>query len=185
MMEKEEGLPGTLTKPEHIWPIGVVLERRQITNPWQDHSWRAVAVIPGAQRIGERRVLRQGEGWAQYHAGTLDLELHRKETEGYRLNLSSPRPMVFVVLRPDEDAVENNLLPFRVTVCPYESQDYEDSGHEVVEGVPMPDEVQAWVWDFVDKYHVDVPFKKRKRKPYAPRKEDLGRRGNGGSDGRR
>jgi len=28
-------------------PLGIVLERRKIDNPWVDHTWRPVAVIPG------------------------------------------------------------------------------------------------------------------------------------------
>ena len=38
------------------------------------------------------------------------------------------------------------------------------------EGVTMPDQVVAWVQDFVDRRHVDVPFKKRKNRPHDPRK---------------
>ena len=34
----------------------------------------------------------------------------------------------------------------------------------------MPPEMVAWVKEFIAKYHVEVAFKKRKRKPYDPRK---------------
>ncbi len=172
-------------KPVECMSAGVVLERRKIDNPWQEYAWRAVAVIPGAPPVTEWQVLRQGDGWVHYHAGTLDIELHRKETEGYRVNLAHTSPRVFVLLRPDEDdETGHEVVPFHVTVCPFEAQDYDDTEDDVVEGVPMPDEVIAWVQDFVDEHHVDVPFKKRKREPYDPRRGGFARSpGRGGRHG--
>ena len=163
--------------------LGVVIERREIDNPWQEHVWAPVSVIPGAPEIEEWRVLRQGEGWIQYHAGTLEIELHRKETDGYRQNLSQHPPMVYVVLRQGEEEGDHDVEPFLVTACPNEALDYLDSGEEIVEGVPMPDDIVAWVRDFVDEHHVEVPLKKRKRKPYDPRKGGFVRRGDGGEGG--
>ncbi|MEE8123491.1 MAG: DUF3305 domain-containing protein [Alphaproteobacteria bacterium] len=75
-------------------PVGVVLERRDLDNPWQSYTWHAVAVIPGAPEVDEWRVLAKAPGWVRYHAGTLTLEIHRKETEGYRLNLVTTQPKV-------------------------------------------------------------------------------------------
>ena len=40
----------------------------------------------------------------------------------------------------------------------------------------MPVDIIAWVEDFVSRHHVDVPFKKRKRKAYDPAKGAFGRR---------
>lgn len=172
-------------------PLGVVLERREIDNPWMDYAWKPVAVIPGAKGLdpcGEWMVLTEGEDWVHYHAGTLHLELFRKETEGYKVNLSQEPPRVFVVLRSGEDMdCEHDLVPFLVTVCPYEAQDYLDSGDETVEPVVMPDGVIAFVQAYIDQHHVDEPFKKRKRKRADSGDDSFGsrplatppRRGNG------
>ena len=63
-----------------------------------------------------------------------------------------------------------------VTICPYEAESYTECDEEIVEGVPMPDQIGAWVQQFVDSYHVDEPFKKRKnKKAYDPRKGDFSR----------
>lgn len=145
-------------------PLGVVVERRQIDNPWQDHEWRPVAVIPGAGPVDGWRQLNSGAGWTQYHAATLPLELHRKETEAYRTALAENPPVLYVVLRPGEEADEPEVVPFLVTASPYEAQDYLDSGDDIVEPVLMPDAVVAWVQVFVDKHHVDEPFHKRRRR---------------------
>lgn len=150
-------------------PLGVVLERRPIDHPWADWSWRAVAVIPGAGPVETPRELINDASHARFHVATLALGLHRKETEGYRVNLSQPRPTIFVGLRPgsgDDEAPE----PFVVTVCPYEAEDYEIGGEERVDAVPMPPEVAALVGHFVDRHHVEEPFVKRKRQPHNPRK---------------
>ncbi len=152
-------------------PLGVVLERRDIDNPWQSVSWRAVAVIPGAPEIDQPRRLRGGPGWEQYHAATVTVELHRSETEGYKHNVSNEEvPKVYVVLRFDEEDEDGAPRPALATVCPYEASAYLDTTAtgEMVEPVPMPDGVRAWVQEFVAKHHVDAPFvKKRKKKWFA------------------
>ena len=150
-------------KKQETIEIGVVVERREIDNPWQDHTWSAVAVIPGAEPVDEWRLLARDEGWAQYHAATLPLELHRSETEAYRTNLADNPPRVYVLLREDEEDNDHEVFPFLVTVSAYEAQDYLDSD-DIVDGVTMPDAVIAWVQAFIDAHHVDKPFYKRKRK---------------------
>jgi hypothetical protein len=154
-------------------PLGIILERREIDNPWQDHSWRAVAVMPGAAEVEDWHLLASEEGWAQYHAATLTLELHRSETESYRTNLADNPPRIFVVLREDEEAEVFEYVPFLVTASTYEAQDYLDSSEEIVDGVTMPDAVIAWVQAFIDEHHVDVPFVKRKRKPHGTGQEEF------------
>lgn len=161
-------------------PLGVVLERRRSAHPWQDHVWRPAEVVPGAPPCdpkGDWTVLREGEGWAHFHAGTLPLELFRKDTEAYKVNLSQSPPRVFVVLRgDDDDETAHEYLPFLVTASPYEAQDYLDSGEEIVEAVTMPADVIAFVQAFIDRHHVDEPFHKRKRKRYDTEQEVFSRR---------
>ena len=133
-------------------------------------------MIPGAPALdpaGDWRLLQEGEGWARYHAGTLPLELFHRETEGYKVNLSQEPPRLFVVMRTGADSdSQHELVPFLVTACPYEAQDYLDSGEEVVEGVAMPPDLVAFVQAYIDRHHVDEPFYKRKRKRYET--EDVG-----------
>ena len=166
-------------------PLGVVVERRDVDNPWQDHEFVPVDVIPGAGAAEDGwRELARGDGWIRYHAGTLPLELHRKETEAYKVNLSNDPPMVYVMLSVSDDPDDDREVELAlVTASPYDAQDYLDSGEDILEGVPMPDGVIAWVQSFVDRHHVDEPFYKRKRKRYDPNGAGPGRppqRGNGG-----
>jgi hypothetical protein len=151
--------------------LGVVLERRPSDHPWQDHNWHLVGVIPQAPdadpKAPWRELLRDGDV-VRFHAGTLTLSLFRKETEGYRLNLSQHPPRIFVIVRRDEDPDSpHELRPFHVTACPYEAQIYLDNGEDIVEAVVMPEVVLGWVKDYVERNHVEQPFKKRKRRPHV------------------
>ena len=161
-------------------PLGIVLERRTIANPWQDHTWKPVTVFPGAPALDPRAVwpmLAEGDGWAHFHAGTLALELFRKETEGYKVNLSQQPPRLFVGLRSGEDTdCDHDMVPFLVTACPYEAQDYLDSGDELIEAVAMPEGVAAFVQAYIDAHHVDEPFIKRKRTRHQDGDDGFGRR---------
>lgn len=167
-------------------PLGIVIERRRVDHPWQAFDWRAVAVIPGAPKIDEWRIIAEGEGFTRYHAGTLALEVHRRDTEGYRYNLVNDPPMVYVLLREDDES-EAGIEPFLVTVCPFEAQAYLDGDESLMEPVPMPHELAAWLAAYVEEHHVDEPRYRRKNKRLDPAAVGFGPgrpRGNGSGSGR-
>ncbi len=151
---------------EYSVPLGVVIERRDIDNPWRDHAYKPIAVIPHAPETERWKKLHSGDGWVHFLAATLPLELHKGETEGYRYNLSQPVSSIYVIVRPGEEAEENEVEPFMVTACPYEAMGYGESGDEIVEAVIMPDDILVWVQQFIEQFHVDEPFKKRKNKKH-------------------
>ncbi len=163
-----------MAKNQASLPLGIVLEWRAVDNPWIDHEWRPVAVIPGAPEVDAWKVLNRGNGWIHYHAGTLPLELHRQETAAYRYNLASQQPVIYVVLRQGEEAGEREVAPFLVTASPSEAQDILDAGDDIVEGVPMPEVIMAWAQAFVAEHHVDEPHYKRKRERLDPDKVSFG-----------
>lgn len=144
--------------------LGVVVERRQSDHPWQDHSWRPVAVLPDAAEVAAWRLVAEGPGWRHYHAGTLALELFPRETEAYRINLTSAAPAVYVILRWRETGEGREVEPFHVTASAEEVQDYLDAGSDVIEAVPMPPAVRSWVEDYVARHHQPERFEKRERK---------------------
>jgi Protein of unknown function (DUF3305) len=152
-------------------PVGVVVERRELDNRWQRFAWQPVAVIPGAPPVTEWRELVRGERFVRWHAATLPLELHRTETEASRANLSGKVPAVYVVLRAieaSESTAGNEVSPFAVTVSPQDAEGYMEGGDDLVEAVPMPEGLVAWVRAFIERHHVDQPFVKRKRAKGGP-----------------
>ena len=80
--------------------MGLVVERRPSSHPWAEAIWRPVAAyLVSEQDIADWTVLRDADGVTRYHAGTLPLTLHRKDTEAMRLNLMLEQPELYAVLQ--------------------------------------------------------------------------------------
>ena len=158
---KEQGTPlvGQIGKTATL-PLGIVVQKRPGVTRWAARSWSAVAVLPGAGPADWKELRRDGEV-VEYHADTLPLVLHRTDTEAYLQGLSDNPPAVYVIMR--DGAGDAPLDTVLVTASPYEAQDYADTGEELVEKVPMPDGLVAWIRDFVEAHHEDEVFVKRKR----------------------
>lgn len=161
-------------KDHESLPVGVVVTRRRIGHPWQEFSWHATEAVPGAPDVVEWRLLRQADAKTAYLAATLPLDLYPGETADYRHNLSQRQPMIYVVMRCDAADGERPIRPFHVTASPAEAQDYLD-GDEVVDAVPMPEEVAAWLQDYVARFHVERAFVKRDRSARDARRKAQGR----------
>lgn len=161
-------------------PVAVILERRKIDNPWQSHRWQVVDVLPGAPDTPPWTRLGSGEGWERFHAGTVELAMYHRETESYKYNLESSHPSVYVVLRPSND--EYGIMLFTAVVGAGEAHAYADTNEDVVEAVPMPEAVRAWMADFVAAHHVEQPKFKRKREQADPEALAAGRPRDGRRD---
>ncbi|MEM6887929.1 MAG: DUF3305 domain-containing protein [Pseudomonadota bacterium] len=154
-------------------PLGIVLRRSPGVTRWSNFVWRATDVLPGA-RADDWRILTEDGEVVQFHAATRDLTLYVSDTEAYVHELQAKPPSVYIILR--EDTSEHRLHVLMATVSPYEAQDYADSAEEIVEKVPMPPAVLAWVQNYVAAHHVEEEFIKRKRGKYAtePRENGVG-----------
>jgi hypothetical protein len=150
--------------PSITLPVGVVVAQEKIDHPWQEYRWRPVSVFLNAPEVTEWRELWRGDGFVHYHAATLPLELHRKETSAYRANLATGEPAVYVVLRDDPGSSSNWPVSVHlVTASPFEAQAYGESGLEIIELVPMPEPLVELVEEFIAVHHVEEPFVKRQR----------------------
>ena len=147
-------------------PLGVTVAREQIDNPWEKYIWRPVSVFLDAPPLRDWRLLHVGQGIEHYHIATIDLELHRKETAGYRVNLSNGRPSVYVVLRhgPANGGSEPVHVHL-VTASPFDIEAYGLNSEEIIGRVAMPDALIELVTAFVEAHHVEEPFVKRQRTP--------------------
>lgn len=141
-------------------PVGIVVRRLPGTTRWVKFVWKAVALLPGASDARWKE-LRREDDVIEYHAATLPLELHRTDTESYLHGLSAKVPALYVVMREALDDQPLDML--LVTASPYEAQDYADTGEELVEKVPMPEGLIAWIREFVEAHHEDEVFIKRRR----------------------
>jgi hypothetical protein len=160
------------TSPADRFDVGIVVARRKLGGPWASHSWLPVSVLPAAPDLAPWTRLSGDEREELFFAGSHQVSLHRSETSHYRDNLVSGRPSLWVALRlvGGED-----YEIAAVTADPYEGESMAEGIGEIVEALPMPGEVQAVLAAFVEAFHVERAFVKRKRDRADP--EALGRRG--------
>lgn len=173
--------------------LGVIAERRRAVSRWIEDYWIPVGVMLAPTDLREADVLVADETMTRYYMGRTELTFYATDTEAYVENLESGAPALYVVLRRDGDG--DHPLPWHVqsvTASPHAAQDYEVGSEDVVERVPMPPEVIATVIEFLDAYHVEQTFVKRRRDRVDPEEQKFGkqpiflrrsRRDGGGLDG--
>jgi Protein of unknown function (DUF3305) len=162
--------------PTMTMDVGVVLERRKAKSPWLDVIWEAHAVLaePAAAEPGAPLGM-NGDG-ELFYGGRQVLEAHTYETPHYRSNLSSGKPQLWVVLRPQAGS---SSMPevVKVTCDPTEGEGYTETGWDTVNIVPMPEPVEAALMAFISDNHVERAFLKRKRDRADPEALALNRSG--------
>jgi mannose-6-phosphate isomerase-like protein (cupin superfamily) len=151
--------------------VGIVVARRRLKGPWQSYAWLPLAALPAAPDLPVGTRLGAHTDEEHFYAGSATVTLNASETGHYADNLTAAQPSLWVVLRPVGDA---EVEVVSVTADPYEGEALAESMGEIVEAVPMPIDVQAWVRSFFEAFHVERQFFKRKRDRADP--EALGRR---------
>lgn len=109
----------------------------------QPGGWRLAAVEPGVD----------GDG--------LCLQLHRDEAQGYYLNVTTEEPSIFVLWRNES----GQAAAVSATLSYDEAARWMDGG-ELVDRVPMPGEMSAWLCEYVRIHY--QPEKGRKRRGAKP-----------------
>jgi hypothetical protein len=141
--------------------VAVVMERVLQPNPWEDAAFRVLEVVPdeGAYGRGPRKLFDDGKHARWIHPG-LRLELFPDECKGYFLNLTSGRPVWFVMWRLDEDD-PLMAVPQQVSVS-YIECDRWMSAEERVDNLPLPDALCEWLRLFTNQHF--RPEQKRKQR---------------------
>jgi Protein of unknown function (DUF3305) len=135
--------------------VGVVVRRRALVNPWIDHMWAPVQLLDEVPATPAWSVLSTADGTTLYYAGSAMIDLFSSD------NLIDGEPRVWIALRQQSGGGELELT--KVTADPTEGEALFESGSDVIGTVSMPPEIAAWVAAFVDRYHVEHVFQKRKR----------------------
>ncbi len=167
--------------------VSVVLAREPTEHEWQDFRWRPAEILIGSLDMAAGTVISETNEQVRFFGGCFEIELHRKETAGYLVNLANEPPVVYVVLRDSDDDLDDdegpkgdageNGMAYRVasvTVTPFEAQDYLDTGEDIVEPLPMPAPLVAWLERFVKEHHVEEAFIKRRRDRLDLKEEKFG-----------
>jgi hypothetical protein len=141
--------------------VGIVLEKRKARSQWLDVLWEACDVLPDAPAAEPGTSLGKIGDGERFYAGSAQLEAHTYETPQYRDNLSSGKPTIWVVLRPQPGEDLPQIV--KVTCDPTEGEGYSETGWDTVSVVPMPEVIEAALAHFVEEHHVDRAYFKRKR----------------------
>jgi hypothetical protein len=147
--------------------VGVVVERRPGVTRWAETLWRPVAVLAGLPDAAAGASLGHHGPAEHLYAGPWEMELHRTDTATYRDNLATGAPRIWVCARLAGAA----LSIVGVTADPAEGESFTEAGDDIVESVPMPAEIAAFVAAFVAEHHVERPFLKRKRRDWTPEED--------------
>ena len=155
--------------------LAVIMERRPARSRWADVVWQPASVLESDEPAGEPRLLVKKGDYEQWLHPGFSLEIHRDETEGYYMNVSSGSPRVFVLWRMDEEGAGGPRgLPLQVTASYDEGGRWLDGGNSV-DGVAMPDAIFAWVGDYVEKNYRPEPKKRIKPRSFVHPKDRVGR----------
>ena len=148
--------------------VAVVMRRERVPGDmsrWQPWRWVLHDVLPHAEHFGTTpRCLRQTEDEQIWLHPGFTVELFKDDAEGYYLNATSPAPCWFVLWRMEEEPrISDEVMAVPAMV----SLSYHDAGRwldaqENVDQVPAPQEVVAWMRDFMDQ-HLVIEAKRRKR----------------------
>ena len=149
--------------PKEVFKLAVLAKSRPPVTQWGGRVVRPIAVFAHVPDTAAGTKVSDEDGVETWYLGACDVTLHSGDTEYYRSNLTSGRPSVWVAL---PEASEGARVKVQlVTVDPYEGEGLASDVGLVVEAVAMPDAVRTRLEAFIAAHHVDIPFKKRKRKP--------------------
>jgi hypothetical protein len=151
----------TRVAPTKSVPVGVIVQRSKAMSQWIDHIWRPIAVLPGVPDTEPWTKLSDDGDTATFYIGATEIEMFPSDTTQYRDNLFSGSPSLWVTLRPTGAEPPYELLS--VTADTAEGEALTETGHDLVEMVPMPDEIADALAQFVTEHHVERIFYKRKR----------------------
>lgn len=143
----------------------MVVEWQALDSPWCDGTWRVTSVLPGPADVVPWTVLHQDARKRRYFAGNAELFLYPLETETLKQNVEGPAPSVYVFLRRAASPPGMSLAG--ATVCTGEAGAHTDAGSDLVEAVPMPAAIQAWVSDFAARHHQERPEYRRQRDKWS------------------
>jgi hypothetical protein len=152
--------------------VGIVVQRTKAASEWVDYLWRPVQALVGRPEAAPWTKLADDGESTTFYAGATEIALFAADTGQYRDNLMSETPLLWVTLRPTESEPPYEL--WSVTADSSEGEALATTGQDLVETVPMPDEVADALAQFVTEHHIERIFYKRKRKDADP--EALARR---------
>lgn len=177
-----------LEENKHILiAVKIIFEKKLLKNKWQSHEWEIHDLVlmdmksgDGYPPINNVEILplrhfekdRKKNNLENYFFAEASIDLHRAEAEAYAENLQSSDPAIYIVLREGfyddeiEESFEDSDIDVHlaeVSLSPYNIQDYEDSGEDIIKKVPLDGPISELLEKFVEQHFKPEEFIKRKR----------------------
>lgn len=170
-----EGAPAVASANPRERPgvtVAVVMERVLQPNQWEEAAFRVLDVIPdeGGFGVEPRKLFDDGRHSRWLHPG-FRVELFPDECKGYFLNLTSGRPVWFVMWR----IVEHDALMARpqVVSVSYIECDRWMAAEERVDNLPLPDPLCEWLRVFTNEhFKPDGPRRQRAQSFLTPQERE-------------
>lgn len=134
------------------------MERRALNNRWQPVQWVPVAVDPEAGAPGAPQILDAEPTRTRWLYPGLETDLYADEAEGYFLNFTTARPVIFVAWRMEGE----RAVPWMITASYNEASRLMDNG-ESVDPVDMPHDMACEISAYVSAHY--KPNSKRRIRP--------------------
>ena len=161
--------------------VAVVMRREPVAGPqarWMPWRWVLADVLAQAelglpddvtepQRIEDTQA-QAAQGVQHWVFPGMPLELYRDDAEGLFLNLSTERPAVWVMWRPDESGVPEALPAPQIVTLSYTDAGRWLDAQERVDQVPAPPAVVGWLQAFVDQHHQVEPKRRKRPESFRP-----------------
>lgn len=125
-------------------PVSVLLERDATDDKWGLPRWRVLGVVPepgDAPPRPTRSLARENESSRTYLWRGLRLRLNPEACSDYALNLSSRRPLLFVIC---QTGGSGDLQPIAVSADQQDGVDAQEVDETVFE-VAMPRSIATWL----------------------------------------
>lgn len=156
--------------------VAVVMRREPVAGPqarWMPWRWVVADVLAQAelglpddvtepQRIEDTQAP-VADGVQHWVFPGMPLELFRDDAEGLFLNLSTERPAVWVMWRPDESGAPEALPAPQIVTLSYTDAGRWLDAQERVDQVPAPAAMVEWLRAFVAEHY--QPEAKRRKRP--------------------
>ena len=177
-----------LEENKHILiAVKVIFEKKLLNNKWQSHEWEIHDLVlmdmesgDGFPPINNVEILplrsidddSVKDNFGNYFFAEASIDIHRAEAEAYAENLQSSDPAIYIVLREGlyddeiEESDENSDIDVHlaeVSLSPYNIQDYEDSGEDIIKKIPLKGPISDLLEKFVEQHFKPEEFIKRKR----------------------
>jgi hypothetical protein len=159
---RREAVPGPMSQWQAWrWILADVVRPQDLGASLEE--WAALGTDPVPIELNEQETLVDAPPPQHWLYPGMQVELYRDDTEGYYLNLISPKPCYWVLWRLDAESAPDELpKPLIVTVSYHEAGRWLDA-QERVDQVQAPQAVLDWVAAYTEAHYVPEP--KRRVRP--------------------